>query len=89
MSESAGFLGTVPTGYSDLPRLLSRPQAQREIPVGVHLIAVGRLVMTGDRLADVFPGEGARSLTASRLTVPRKGFLGRQERFLWGLRGRV
>jgi metal-sulfur cluster biosynthetic enzyme len=43
-------------------------------------------VNDGRSFAEAFPGEGAGSLAALRLTFQRKGFLGRQQRLLQVLR---
>jgi metal-sulfur cluster biosynthetic enzyme len=43
-------------------------------------------VNDGRPFAEAFPGEGAGSLAALRLTFQRKGFFGRQERLLRALR---
>src|SRR6476619_5994089 len=56
--------------------------------LGDHCAAeeIEAAVNDGRPFAEAFPGEGAGSLAALRLTFLRKGFLGRQERLLRDLR---
>jgi hypothetical protein len=62
----------------------------RQVTVGLgdHSAAeeIEAAVNGGRPFAEAFPGEGAGSLAALRLTFQRKGFLGRQERLLRELR---
>jgi metal-sulfur cluster biosynthetic enzyme len=59
------------------------------VRLGDHCAAeeIEAAVNDGRPFAEAFPGEGAGSLTALRLTFLRKGFLSRQERLLRELRG--
>jgi len=61
---------------------------QVTVRLGDHCAAeeVEAAVNGGRPFAEAFPGEGAGSLEALRLTFLRKGFLGRQERLLRELR---
>jgi metal-sulfur cluster biosynthetic enzyme len=58
------------------------------VRLGDHCAAeeIEAAVNDGRPFAEAFPGEGAGSLTALRLTFLRKGFLSRQERLLRELR---
>ncbi len=58
------------------------------VRLGDHCAAeeIEAAVNDGRSFAEAFPGEGAGSLAALRLTFLRKGFLGRQERLLRELR---
>src|SRR6516164_9504032 len=58
------------------------------VSLGDHCAAaeIEAAVNDGRPFAEAFPGEGAGSLEALRLTFLRKGFLGRQERLLRELR---
>jgi metal-sulfur cluster biosynthetic enzyme len=58
------------------------------VRLGDHCAAeeIEAAVNDGRPFAEAFPGEGAGNLAALRLTFLRKGFLGRQERLLRGLR---
>src|SRR6516162_4099847 len=58
------------------------------VRLGDHCAAeqIEAAVNDGRPFAEAFPGEGAGSLAALRLTFLRKGFLGRQERLLRELR---
>ena len=58
------------------------------VRLGDHCAAaeIEAAVNDGRPFADAFPGEGAGSLAALRLTFLRKGFLGRQQRLLQELR---
>jgi metal-sulfur cluster biosynthetic enzyme len=58
------------------------------IRLGDHCAAedIETAVNDGRPFAEAFPGEGAGSLAALRLTFLRKGFLGRQQRLLQELR---
>jgi metal-sulfur cluster biosynthetic enzyme len=61
---------------------------QVTVRLGDHCAAeeIEAAVNDGQPFAEAFPGEGAGSLAALRLTFLRKGFLSRQERLLRGLR---
>src|SRR6516164_3114489 len=61
---------------------------QATVRLGDHCAAqeIEAAVNDGRPFAEAFPGEGAGSLAALRLTFLRKGFLGRQERLLRELR---
>jgi metal-sulfur cluster biosynthetic enzyme len=61
---------------------------QVTVELGDHCAAeqIEAAVNDGRPFADAFPGEGAGSLAALRLTFLRKGFLGRQQRLLQELR---
>jgi metal-sulfur cluster biosynthetic enzyme len=61
---------------------------QVTVRLGDHCAAeeIEAAVNDGRPFAEAFPGEGAGSLTALRLTFLRKGFLGRQQRLLRDLR---
>jgi metal-sulfur cluster biosynthetic enzyme len=58
------------------------------VSLGDHCAAeeIEAAVNNGRAFAEAFPGEGAGSLAALRLTFLRKGFLSRQERLLRDLR---
>src|SRR6516225_9636841 len=58
------------------------------VRLGDHCAAeqIEAAVNDGRPFAEAFPGEGAGSLAALRLTFLRKGYLGRQERLLRELR---
>jgi metal-sulfur cluster biosynthetic enzyme len=58
------------------------------VRLGDHCAAaqIETAVNDGRPFAEAFPGEGAGSLAALRLTFQRKGFFGRQERLLRDLR---
>src|SRR6516162_3765945 len=58
------------------------------VRLGDHCAAaeIEAAVNEGRPFAEAYPGEGAGSLTALRLTFLRKGFLSRQERLLRDLR---
>ncbi len=62
--------------------------SQVTVRLGDHCAAeeIEAAVNDGRPFAEAFPGEGAGSLAALRLTFMRKGFLGRQERLLRELR---
>ncbi len=62
---------------------------QATVRLGDHCAAaeIEAAVNEGRPFAEAFPGEGAGSLTALRLTFLRKGFFSRQERLLRELRG--
>jgi metal-sulfur cluster biosynthetic enzyme len=74
----------------DVRRALLTVEGIREVTVrlGDHCAAeaIEAAVNSGRRFAEAFPGEGAGSLAALRLTFLRKGFLIRQERLLRELR---
>jgi len=61
---------------------------QVTVRLGDHCAAeeIEAAVNGGQPFAEAFPGEGAGSLAALRLTFLRKGFLSRQERLLRDLR---
>jgi metal-sulfur cluster biosynthetic enzyme len=61
---------------------------QATVRLGDHCAAeeIETAVNGGRPFAEAFPGEGAGSLAALRLTFLRKGFLGRQERLLREMR---
>ena len=61
---------------------------QATVRLGDHCAAeeIEAAVNDGRPFAEAFPGEGAGSLAALRLTFQRKGFLGRQQRLLRELR---
>jgi metal-sulfur cluster biosynthetic enzyme len=75
---------------ADVRRALLSLEDIREVTVrlGDHCAAsqIEAAVNAGRSFAEAFPGEGAGSLTALRLTFLRKGFLIRQERLLHELR---
>jgi len=62
--------------------------SQVTVRLGDHCAAeeIEAAVNDGRPFAEAFPGEGAGSLAALRITFLRKGFLGRQERLLRELR---
>jgi metal-sulfur cluster biosynthetic enzyme len=69
--------------------LLSVPEVRAvTVRLGDHCAApdIEAAVNDGRPFAEAFPGEGAGSLAALRLTFQRKGFIGRQERLLRELR---
>jgi metal-sulfur cluster biosynthetic enzyme len=74
----------------DVRRALLSVEGIRQVTVrlGDHCAAeeIEAAVNAGRPFAEAFPGEGAGSLAALRLTFQRKGFLGRQERLLRELR---
>ena len=74
----------------DVRRALLGVEGIRRVTVslGDHCAAeeIEAAVNNGRAFAEAFPGEGAGSLAALRLTFLRKGFLGRQERLLRDLR---
>src|ERR1700731_3963000 len=74
----------------DVRGALLRVEGVRQVTVslGDHCAAeeIEAAVNDGRPFAEAFPGEGAGSLAALRLTFQRKGFLGRQERLLRELR---
>ena len=74
----------------DVRRALLAVQGIRQVTVGLgdHCAAeeIEAAVNDGRSFAEAFPGEGAGSLAALRLTFLRKGFLSRQERLLRELR---
>ena len=74
----------------DVRRALLEVEGVRRVTVrlGDHCAAeeIEMAVNDGRPFAEAFPGEGAGSLAALRLTFLRKGFLGRQERLLRELR---
>src|SRR6516225_11852214 len=74
----------------DVRRALLRVEGISRVSVrlGDHCAAeeIEAAVNDGRPFAEAFPGEGAGSLEALRLTFLRKGFLGRQERLLRELR---
>jgi metal-sulfur cluster biosynthetic enzyme len=74
----------------DVRRALLGVQGIRRVTVrlGDHCAAeeIEAAVNDGRPFAKAFPGEGARSLAALRLTFQRKGFLSRQQRLLRDLR---
>jgi metal-sulfur cluster biosynthetic enzyme len=74
----------------DVRRALLRVEGVHQVTVslGDHCAAeeIEAAVNEGLPFAEAFPGEGAGSLAALRLTFLRKGFLGRQERLLRDLR---
>jgi metal-sulfur cluster biosynthetic enzyme len=74
----------------DVRRALLSVEGIRRVTVrlGDHCAAeeIEAAVNEGRPFADAFPGEGAGSLEAVRLTFLRKGFLSRQERLLRELR---
>jgi metal-sulfur cluster biosynthetic enzyme len=74
----------------DVRRALLGVEGIRRVTVGLgdHCAAeeIEAAVNDGRAFAEAFPGEGAGSLAALRLTFLRKGFLGRQERLLRDLR---
>ena len=74
----------------DVRRALLTVEGVRQVTVslGDHCAAaeIEAAVNDGRPFAEAFPGEGAGSLAALRLTFQRKGFLGRQERLLRELR---
>jgi metal-sulfur cluster biosynthetic enzyme len=75
----------------DVRRALLGVENIRQVTVrlGDHCAAaeIEAAVNDGRPFAEAFPGEGAGSLAALRLTFLRKGFLSRQERLLRELRG--
>jgi metal-sulfur cluster biosynthetic enzyme len=74
----------------DVRRALLEVEGVRRVTVrlGDHCAAdeIETAVNDGRPFAEAFPGDGAGSLAALRLTFLRKGFLGRQERLLRELR---
>jgi len=74
----------------DIRRALLTVAGIRQVTVrlGDHCAAeeIEAAVNGGQPFAEAFPGEGAGSLAALRLTFLRKGFLSRQERLLRDLR---
>jgi metal-sulfur cluster biosynthetic enzyme len=74
----------------DVRRALLAVQGIRQVTVrlGDHCAAeeIEAAVNDGRSFAEAFPGEGAGSLAALRLTFLRKGFLSRQERLVRDLR---
>ena len=74
----------------DIRRALLTVDGIRQVTVslGDHCAAaeIEAAVNDGRPFADAFPGEGAGSLAALRLTFLRKGFLSRQERLMRELR---
>src|SRR6516225_8544302 len=74
----------------DVRRALLGLEGVRQVTVslGDHCAAaeIEAAVNEGRPFAEAFPGEGAGSLAAIRLTFLRKGFFGRQERLLRELR---
>lgn len=74
----------------DIRHALLTVEGVRQVTVrlGDHCAAaeIEAAVNDGRPFAEAFPGEGAGSLAALRLTFQRKGFLGRQERLLRDLR---
>src|SRR5215472_5100882 len=74
----------------DVRRALLELEGIRRVTVrlGDHCAAeeIETAVNDGRPFAEAFPGEGAESLAALRLTFLSKGFLGRQERLLRELR---
>jgi len=74
----------------DVRRALLGVEGIRQVTVslGDHCAAgeIEAAVNDGRPFAEAFPGEGAGSLAALRLTFLRKGFLSRQERLLRDLR---
>src|SRR6516164_9882114 len=74
----------------DIRRALLTVEGIRQVTVrlGDHCAAeeIEAAVNSGRPFAEAFPGEGAGSLPALRLTFLRKGFLSRQERLLRDLR---
>lgn len=74
----------------DVRHALLTVEGVRQVTVrlGDHCAAaeIEAAVNDGQAFAKAFPGEGAGSLAALRLTFQRKGFLGRQERLLRELR---
>jgi metal-sulfur cluster biosynthetic enzyme len=74
----------------DVRRALLSVDGIRQVTVrlGDHCAAgeIEAAVNDGRPFAEAFPGEGAGSLAALRLTFLRKGFFGRQERLLRELR---
>src|SRR5215813_8979450 len=74
----------------DVRRALLTVEGIRQVTVrlGDHCAAgeIEAAVNEGRPFAEAFPGEGAGSLAALRLTFLRKGFLSRQERLLRELR---
>jgi metal-sulfur cluster biosynthetic enzyme len=74
----------------DVRRALLEVEGIRWVTVslGDHCAAaeIEAAVNDGRPFAEAFPGEGAGSLAALRLTFLRKGFLSRQERLLRDLR---
>src|SRR5437899_6425316 len=74
----------------DVRRALLTVEGIRQVTVrlGDHCAAeeIEAAVNDGRPFAEAFPGEGAGSLAALRLTFLRKGFLSRQERLLRELR---
>jgi len=74
----------------DVRRALLTVAGIRQVTVGLgdHCAAeeIETAVNNGRPFAEAFPGEGAGSLAALRLTFLRKGFLSRQERLLRDLR---
>jgi metal-sulfur cluster biosynthetic enzyme len=74
----------------DVRRALLGVEGIRRVTVGLgdHCAAeeIEAAVNNGRAFAEAFPGEGAGSLAALRLTFLRKGFLSRQERLLRDLR---
>src|SRR5271166_6679621 len=74
----------------DVRRALLTVAGIRQVTVGLgdHCAAaeIEAAVNNGRPFAEAFPGEGAGSLEALRLTFLREGFLGRQERLLRELR---
>src|SRR6266853_3508365 len=74
----------------DIRRALLVVEGIRQVTVrlGDHCAAeeIEAAVNDGRPFVEAFPGEGAGSLAALRLTFLRKGFFSRQERVLRGLR---
>src|SRR5271169_2988634 len=74
----------------DVRRALLTVEGVRQVTVslGDHCAAeeIEAAINDGRPFAEAFPGEGAGSLAALRLTFQRKGFLSRQERLLRELR---
>src|SRR5437667_12145665 len=74
----------------DIRRALLTVEGVRRVTIrlGDHCAAeeIEAAVNDGRPFYEAFPGQGAGSLAALRLTFLRKGFLGRQERLLGDLR---
>src|SRR6516162_5355849 len=74
----------------DIRRALLMVEGVRQVTIhlGDHCAAeeIEAAVNDGRPFSEAFPGEGAGSLAALRLTFLRKGFLGRQQRLLRELR---
>src|SRR5258708_24973197 len=74
----------------DIRRALLMVEGVRRVTIrlGDHCAAqeIEAAVNDGRPFVEAFPGEGAGSLAALRLTFLRKGFFSRQERVLRGLR---